>query len=217
MAERSGLMKLLTDDVLAQATADATVLGLGEREVDIAINVSMRNLRDPTFVNSVRQRLARSNLDPARLYLEITESVVMAEPDQTLVILRHFRDLGVRIAIDDFGTGYSSLSYLGRLPVDALKIDRSFVAGLLDDSASQSIVRATIDLAHALGLTVVAEGVETQEQLVRLRDLGCDRAQGFGIGRPMRAPDFAAWMNVHLAHFQHRQLDSPRATRGEGR
>ena len=201
IAEGSGLMKLLTDNVLAQATADARAWGLGERDFDIAVNVSMRNLRDPNFVNSVRQRLARSNLDPARLTLEITESVVMADPDQTLVILRHFRELGVCIAIDDFGTGYSSLSYLGRLPVDALKIDRSFVAGLLRDAASESIVRATIDLAHALGLAVVAEGVETQEQLVRLRDLGCDRAQGFGIGRPMVAPDLAAWVNLEARRY----------------
>ena len=201
VAEASGLIKLLTESVLSQATSDATSWGLPERGLNIAVNVSMRNLRDPNFANSVRERLARSKLDPSRLCFEITENVVMSDPDQTLVMLRLFRDLGVRIAIDDFGTGYSSLAYLGRLPVDALKIDRSFMAGLLDNAASESIVRATIDLAHGLGLTVVAEGVETAEQLVRLREMGCDRAQGFGIGRPMRAPDLAAWLQFEAGRY----------------
>ena len=201
VAEGSGLMRLLTDSVVSQATEDAMAWGLPDRDLDIAVNVSMRNLRDPNFANSVRQRLARSTLDPSRLCFEITENVLMSDPDQTLVVLGLFRELGVRIAIDDFGTGYSSLAYLGRLPVDALKIDRSFIAGLLDNAASESIVRATIDLAHGLGLTVVAEGVETAEQLVRLREMGCDRAQGFGIGRPMRAPDLAAWLQFEAGRY----------------
>ena len=202
VAESSGLIKLMTELVLDRATADATAWRVEGRGLEIAVNVSMRNLRDAHFVNTIRRQIARHDLDPARLCLEITESVVMADADHTLVVLRHLREIGVRIAIDDFGTGYSSLGYLRRLPIDTLKIDRGFVAGLSEGGQSESIVRATIELAHALGLLVVAEGVETDEQLNRLRDLGCDRAQGFGIGRPMRASDLATWLDVDAKRYR---------------
>jgi EAL domain-containing protein (putative c-di-GMP-specific phosphodiesterase class I) len=157
----------------------------------------MRNLLDPRLADTVSRRIAEQGIEPSRLCLEITESVAMADPDHTLNVLRRLHEIGVRIAIDDFGTGYSSLAYLLRLPVDALKIDRTFVAGLTRDVASASIVKATIELGHLLGLVVIAEGVEEERQLLTLRALGCDRAQGYFIARPMSEDAVPAWFASH--------------------
>jgi EAL domain-containing protein (putative c-di-GMP-specific phosphodiesterase class I) len=165
------------------------------------VNISMRNLRDPLFVEGVARQIAQHALAPERLCLEITESVAMADPDHTLVVLRRLREIGVRIAIDDFGTGYSSLTYLRRLPVDSLKIDRSFVAGLDRDATNESIVKATIELGHSLGLSVVAEGVEEPAHLERLRELGCDRAQGSLIAQPVVGNDIAEWLAVEAPRY----------------
>jgi EAL domain-containing protein (putative c-di-GMP-specific phosphodiesterase class I) len=194
VAERSGLIKPMTDLVLRRAVAAASAWTAGGQAVEISVNISMRNLRDPQFVDAVARRIAEHGLAPERLCLEITEGAAMADPEQTLAVLRRLRQVGVRIAIDDFGTGYSSLGYLRRLPVDALKIDRSFVAGLTRDSASRSIVKATIELGHSLELSVIAEGVEDDAQLRALRELGCDRAQGYRISRPLPAEDVAGWL-----------------------
>ena len=194
IAERSGLIKPMTEFVLRRSVASASAWTAAGRPVQISVNVSMRNLRDPQFVDMVARRIDEHRLAPERLCLEITEGVAMADPDHSLAVLMRLREAGVRVAIDDFGTGYSSLGYLRRLPVDALKIDRIFVAGLTRDSASESIVRATIELGHSLGLIVVAEGVEDDAQLACLRDLGCDRAQGYRIARPMPAEDVAGWL-----------------------
>ncbi len=131
--------------------------------------------------------LERGGLEPSSLCLEITETALMADPAAGLKVLQDLRALGVRLAIDDFGTGYSSLSYLKRFPVDVLKIDRSFVDGLGEDPEDTAIVTAIISLSRALGLRVVAEGVETRRQLDELRRLGCDRAQGFMFARPRPA------------------------------
>jgi len=125
--------------------------------------------------------------------LEITESLVVEEGHESLQRLNSLRDLGVRLAIDDFGTGYSSLSYLTRMPVDILKVDRSFVGHMLESDRVQSVVRATISLAHALGLRVVAEGVETPQQERALRDLGCELAQGYHYARPLSADGVVAF------------------------
>jgi EAL domain-containing protein (putative c-di-GMP-specific phosphodiesterase class I) len=157
----------------------------------------MRNLRDPKFAERMAWHIGRQGLDPARVWLELTESVAMTDPDQTRTMLERLRAIGVKIAIDDFGTGHSSLEYLGRLPVDALKIDRTFVAGLNRDVGSSSIVKASVEVGHALGLVVVAEGVEEERQLLALRALGADRAQGFFIARPMSAADVPAWLAAH--------------------
>ena len=198
-AERSGLIKPLTDWVVGRAIAGARDWRSGDEDLGVAINISMRNLLDPTLPEMVARYVVLYGIDPARVSLEITESVAMAEPDRTLRVLMRLHELGVHVAIDDFGTGHSSLSYLRRLPVQTLKIDRSFVAGLTRDEASRSIVKATVELGHALGLSVTAEGVEDDGQLQAVRELGCDHAQGFLIARPMPASDIPRWLAAQPA------------------
>jgi diguanylate cyclase (GGDEF)-like protein len=161
-------------------------------DLRVSVNLSARQFGDAELVPSVAAVLEASQLPPESLWLEITESVLMDEAECTVETLRELRDLGVHLAIDDFGTGYSSLSYLKRFPVDVLKIDRSFVDGLGEDSEDQAIVTAVIGMAHALGLRVVAEGVERELQLSELRRLHCDGAQGFLLGRPQPASDTLA-------------------------
>ena len=158
-------------------------------DMRVNVNLSARQFGDPHLVPSVAAVLRESGLPPEALWLEITESVLMDEAQCTVETLNELRNLGVHLAIDDFGTGYSSLSYLKRFPVDVLKIDRSFVDGLASDGEDQAIVTAVISMAHALGLSVVAEGVECELQLAELRRLGCDGAQGYLLGRPAPAPD----------------------------
>jgi diguanylate cyclase (GGDEF)-like protein/PAS domain S-box-containing protein len=196
-AERSGLIKPLAEWVVDRAIAEARDWRSGADEVDVSINISMRNLLDPSLPETVARRIAEHGVRPSRISLEITESVAMADPERTLRVLTRLHDLGVQLAIDDFGTGHSSLSYLQRLPVHTLKIDRSFVAGLARDDASRSIVKATVQLGHALGLEVTAEGVEDEAQLQAVRELGCDHAQGFLIARPMSGSDMSGWIACH--------------------
>ncbi|HUZ66644.1 MAG TPA: EAL domain-containing protein, partial [Beijerinckiaceae bacterium] len=140
--------------------------------------------------------LSDSGLDPRRLDLELTESIVMQDLEAVANDLKQLRDLGVQISIDDFGTGYSSLSYVKRLPVDRLKIDQSFVRNLSTDPNDAAIVRAIITLGHSLDLDIVAEGVETADQLARLRAEGCDHVQGYYFGKPMPAEDFVAFVRA---------------------
>jgi EAL domain-containing protein (putative c-di-GMP-specific phosphodiesterase class I) len=148
------------------------------------VNVSARNLIDVSLVTDVRNILREVGLPGEALTLEITESTVMAEPQRSIAVLDRLRELGVRFAIDDFGTGYSSLSYLKRLPVDEVKIDKSFVRDMALDSDLASIVRSTIDLARNLDLMVIAEGVEDEVTIEMLGDLGCDVVQGYHFARP---------------------------------
>jgi diguanylate cyclase (GGDEF)-like protein len=193
-AERSGLIKPMTDWVVENALVAARDWSSAGTPVTVAINVSMRNLRDPKFVDRMAWHIGRHGLDPSRVWLELTESMAMTDPEQTRAALERLRATGVRIAIDDFGTGHSSLAYLSRLPVDALKIDRTFVADLTKDVASGSIVKAAVEVGHALGLVVVAEGVEDEGQLLALQALGADRAQGHFIARPMAADKVQPWL-----------------------
>jgi diguanylate cyclase (GGDEF)-like protein len=153
----------------------------------LSVNLSGRQLNDPGLVDAVRDALVTSGLPSHRLELEVTESVLMDDVEASGELLRRLKDeLGVTIAVDDFGTGYSSLAYLRRFPVDVLKVDGSFVSGMDgEDGGDAEIVAAVVSLAHALGLVAVAEGVETAEQLERVRALDCDLVQGFGIARPM--------------------------------
>jgi len=151
----------------------------------VSVNVSALQFRDANLVNDVGFALRRSGFNPGSLKLEITESAMMVDADQAAITLEKLKALGVRIAIDDFGTGYSSLDYLRRFPVDQIKVDRAFVSGLGRDTGDTAIVRAIVGLSHALGLTVVAEGVENAPQVARLRGLGCEMAQGFFFGRPL--------------------------------
>jgi EAL domain-containing protein (putative c-di-GMP-specific phosphodiesterase class I) len=153
--------------------------------VPISVNVSAHQMVDADFVTDVRTALEGAGLPAEYLTLELTESVLILESERTDQVIAALRDLGVRLAIDDFGTGYSSLSYARRFPVDELKIDRSFIDGLARSREDAAIVTAAIAFARALHLSVTAEGVETLDQAIRLRALGCDRAQGYLFARPM--------------------------------
>ena len=193
LAERSGAINSLGDWVLASVCAVASTLcaapGGPER---IAINLSAAQLRDPFFARRVKAILAKTGVDPTLLCFEVTETVVLGDGCDVSV-LWDLRESGAQVAIDDFGTGYSSLSYLKRLPIDVLKIDQSFVAGLGQDDDDSTIVRAIIRLARGLGLRVVAEGVETAIQASVLQRFGCDVAQGFAFGAPMDSAALTAW------------------------
>jgi len=151
----------------------------------LAVNLSARQLQHPAILDEVRAALAAADLDPQSLVLEITETAVMEQLDAAVAILTRLRELGVRLALDDFGTGYSSLSYLQRLPVDILKIDRSFIGGVTGSAEESALARAIVNLGQTLGLETVAEGVETAEQLAVLRQLGCQLGQGYHLARPL--------------------------------
>ena len=151
------------------------------------MNVSSRQLLGDGFLPTVEEALAETGVPADALWLEITETALMTDVKAATVVLRELRSIGLHLSVDDFGTGYSSLTYLKRFPVEAIKVDRSFVNGLGIDNEDSTIVEAVVRLGHSLGLAVVAEGVETPLQLSRLRDLGCDRAQGYLFGRPCPA------------------------------
>jgi len=191
LAEDTGLIVPIGRWVLEQAARQAArwrIVRPNDPVSVLAVNLSARQLAYPGLVTEVAAAIDTAGADAGRMSLEITESVLLDDLDGTLRVLHELRELGVHLVIDDFGTGYSSLEYLKRLPVDALKIDRSFVAGLGSDDADGAIVRAVIELSHALGLTVVAEGVEEPAQLRELELFGCDFAQGFLFARP-QAPE----------------------------
>ncbi len=167
----------------------------------ITVNVAPRQLLEPSLVPRVRDILAESGLEPTSLWLELTEGALMVDPDDAIKTLRAVGELGVHLAVDDFGTGYSSMAYLKRFPVEALKVDRSFVAGLGHNAEDTSIVRAVVGLAHSLDLLAVAEGLETDEQLRELRTMGCDYAQGFLFGRPRPASALGEHPAEDLSHW----------------
>jgi diguanylate cyclase (GGDEF)-like protein/PAS domain S-box-containing protein len=194
LAEQTGLIKPLTDEVLRRALRERAALAASGYPVAVAVNLSMHNLADAELPDLVDMLLRATDTPPGALVLEITESLLMADAERTIGVLRRLRALGARLAIDDFGAGYSSLAYLDRLPIDRVKIDRSFVSALRRDARTATIVEATIALAHRLDLEVVAEGVEDATTLALLTDLGCDVAQGYHLARPMPAPALAAWL-----------------------
>ncbi|MFC4297718.1 EAL domain-containing protein [Castellaniella hirudinis] len=192
--EVSDLIHPFTLWVVDQAVACCARLQAIHPGVGMAVNVSARNLLDGAFPRQVLDALRRHGLDPALLELEVTESAIMADPARALDSLHALHALGVRLSIDDFGTGYSSFAYLHRLPVDALKIDQSFVAGMAADADMRAIVRSIIEMSHTLGLTVIAEGIETRETLDLLWGMGCDVGQGYFIGRPAAESSAVAWL-----------------------
>jgi EAL domain-containing protein (putative c-di-GMP-specific phosphodiesterase class I) len=198
-AERTELFRPLTLWVLDATLAQAARWRERGIELDVAVNLSPRNLIDSDLPADVALLLERHQVEPARLELEITESTLMADAGRACTVLDRLRELGVRIAIDDFGTGYSSLSYLKRLPIDTIKVDRSFVMAMEENAADAAIVRSTIALAGNLGLAVVAEGVESEAVLRELGRLGCDAAQGFHMSRPLPAVDLEAWLRQAAA------------------
>jgi diguanylate cyclase (GGDEF)-like protein len=159
----------------------------------VSINLSARQFRQPDLHERITALVKAAGVDPARIELEITESQLMQDPDHAIRVMQALCDAGIRLAIDDFGTGYSSLAYLTRFPVAALKIDRSFVKDMASDKADATIVRTIIEMAHTLGYTVVAEGVESEEQATFLRLLRCEQAQGFLFARPMTAEEFVTF------------------------
>jgi len=191
LAEQTGLIGPLTEWVMRAAVRQAYLWQRRYPDMRVAVNLSMRNLQDPTLARTIAALLEQW---PAQLDVEITESALMADPERALATLSALSDVGVRIAIDDFGTGYSSLAYLKRLPVDVLKIDRSFVRDLHTHTNDRIIVRSTIDLAHNLGLRVVAEGVEDSVAAEVLRQFGCDEIQGYHLSRPVPAGEFEQWL-----------------------
>ena len=166
--------------------------GVCSRDATMSVNVSSRQLHDPKFVAIVNEALIRSHMPAEQLWLEVTESVMITQPEQALETLRNLSALGVRIAIDDFGTGYSSLSFLQRFPIHRLKIDKTFVSGLATDPNARTLVKTIIAMADALDLEVVAEGVETVQQLHALADLNCSQAQGYLISHPVPPQDIPA-------------------------
>ena len=185
LAEETGIIVPIGAWVLEEACRQAASWSGDGTVPAVSVNLSARQLSRPELVDVVGEALAASGLDPDRLWLEITESVLMEDAGTAVDALGRLRALGVHLCVDDFGTGYSSLAYLRRFPVDALKVDRSFVAGLGEDPEDSAIVEAVVSMAHSLRLSVVAEGVETDEQLARLRDLGCELAQGFYFAAPV--------------------------------
>ena len=195
LAENSGLIGRLSRWVI-----DESVLTLSRwrelgHDVSMSVNVSARLLTDLDFPVFFAETLRRYDVPASRLTVEVTESTIMADPGRALEVLGELRKLGVMLAIDDYGTGYSSLSYLCRIAADELKIDKSFVLQMGLDENSAIIVRSTIELGHNLGLTVTAEGVEDRDTYETLRELGCDRVQGFFHSRPLAAPAMEAWLN----------------------
>lgn len=199
LAEESGLIRSLGAWVLEEAVAQSARwrnLSPGQKPVEMAVNLSTRQLLDPELLAIVSGALTRHALDPRQLTLEITETALMENPDAALEVLTALKGLGVGLAIDDFGTGYASLTYLKDFPIDELKIDRSFVQGLGSDDGDSAIVSSCIQLAHAVGIRAVAEGVETLHQQSALLHLGCDLAQGFHYSRPLAPEALASWVSA---------------------
>lgn len=200
IVELTSLIHPMTAWVLEKSIAQCRAWHDQGIQVSVAVNLSARNLVDENIPKQVMRLLQEYQLPPSALELEITESSIMTDPPRAMRVLDHLHALGVQLSIDDFGTGYSSLAYLKRLPVKTLKIDNSFVRGMLEDKQDAVIVNSTIHLAHNLGLAVVAEGVENEELLTQLQNLGCDEAQGYHIGRPMSVEKIEEWLkNSHWA------------------
>ena len=190
IAEETGAIVPIGAWVIDQVCAKLASWALdGVDAPSISLNVSSLQFRNNALLNTVRRAVARTGADPNRLVLEITESILVREQDDVLSQLYKLRQIGVRIAIDDFGTGYSGLSYIHRLPVDIIKVDRSLTSELATDPAASIVLSSIIDLAHALGFEIIAEGAETSNDVATLRALGCDEIQGYHYSRPLTAAD----------------------------
>jgi PAS domain S-box-containing protein/diguanylate cyclase (GGDEF)-like protein len=187
IAEQTGLISEIGRRVMHDALREAMLWAGSGRQIGVAVNISPMQFMRPDFPQVVMEALANSGFPPALLELEITEGIFIRDLNLAVARIRELQRLGVSVALDDFGTGYSSLSYLQRMPIDAVKLDRSFVSDLTTDPATVSMVRSVLAMAEALNLRVVTEGVETEEQLQILRSLGCDEAQGYLLGRPESA------------------------------
>jgi diguanylate cyclase (GGDEF)-like protein len=200
IAEQTGLIAPLTEWVLRTALAQCRSWLEQGLDLDVAVNISPRTLHDPTFPQLLAGLLADSRVPASRLTLEITEGALMADPERAIDVLWQLRRAGVRLSVDDLGVGHSSLSYLKRLPVHEIKIDKSFVTGMVDDGDDEAIVTAVIAMVHRLRMTVVAEGVEDERTLVRLAELGADTAQGYWMSRPLPAAEIGPWLERWSGH-----------------
>jgi EAL domain-containing protein (putative c-di-GMP-specific phosphodiesterase class I) len=200
LAERTGLIVALGQFVLEQASAQAAAWHRAGHSLRMSVNMSGLQLHAPGFVESVATVLHDTGLDPAQLCLELTETVLMDDALRGAEVLRDLKGLGVTLSVDDFGTGYSSLAYLQQFPVDELKIDRCFVQRLGDSGNDHSLVAAMVAMGHALGLHVLAEGVETDQQRAALLTLGCRSAQGFLFSKPQRPAQVADWLRRQTSH-----------------
>jgi diguanylate cyclase (GGDEF)-like protein len=194
--EQTGLIGPLTRHVLEHAIAECASWRKAGRELSVAVNLSVRNLLDRDLPREIERLLDTYSLPADALQLEITESMIMSDPDRAIATVTRLSALGVHMSVDDFGTGYSSLANLRQLPINELKIDRSFVSPMLRDESDLIIVRSTINLGHDLGLRIIAEGVEDGETLNELAALGCDLAQGYHVSRPLAADAFTEWLNA---------------------
>jgi diguanylate cyclase (GGDEF)-like protein len=196
IVEQTALIGSLTRYVLERSVADCARWRRGEKDLTVSVNLSVRNLLDPELPSLIGDLLERYDLAPEALQLEITESMLMSDPERSLYTLTALSQIGVGLSVDDYGTGYSSLANLRRLPIDELKLDRSFVSPMLSDENDLIIVRSTINLGHDLGLSVVAEGIEDEATLARLSDLGCDLAQGYYFSKPLPSREFDAFVGL---------------------
>jgi EAL domain-containing protein (putative c-di-GMP-specific phosphodiesterase class I) len=196
LAEETGLIVPMTDWILNTACAQNKAWqDAGYPPMDIAVNISARLFRQNNLVETVERALTTSGLAPNHLTLELTESVLMEDPDAAGEVLRELKVMGIRVSIDDFGTGYSSLSYLKRFPVDTVKIDQSFVREIVANADDAVIAEAIVAMAHSLRLNVIAEGVETLQQLEFLRSIKCDEMQGYFVSRPVPVDEFTAYLD----------------------
>jgi EAL domain-containing protein (putative c-di-GMP-specific phosphodiesterase class I) len=213
IAENTGLIVPLTLHVLNISLGQMRRWRSAGHDFSVAVNLSPRCLADPHLTTNIMSLLNKNDLPPHLLKLEITENTLAHDPARALATLTSLHDAGIQISIDDFGTGYSSMSYLKRLPVSELKVDRSFVSGMVADADDAVLVHSVIELGHNLGLTVVAEGVEDQATLEALTGVGCDVAQGFHLGRPMASYVFDSWLQAKhappLPRQSHADDDAP--------
>jgi diguanylate cyclase (GGDEF)-like protein len=209
LAEQAGLMRRLALRVLERSLADLREWRRRGHDLSVAVNLSVSNLQDVALPDQVEMLLAGFGVPASALVLEITEDVLMADAARSQQVMAGLRRLGVRLSVDDYGTGYSSLAYLRALPVDELKLDRSFVSHLTTDEKAAAIVRSTLSLSRELGMTMVVEGVEDATALEALREWGCDVAQGYHIARPMPADRFVAWLEDREATPQRPAWRSP--------
>ncbi len=194
IAEKAGMMKPFTLAVIELALIQSSLWTQAGLNLTIAINISAINLQDPQFPDDMAAMLHRHQVLPANIELEVTETAIMSEPLKAIENIKKLSGMGLQIAIDDFGTGYSSMAYLRKLLVAKIKIDKSFVMDMHNNKNDEVIVRSTVDLGHNLGLTVVAEGVETQGAWDKLKELGCDSAQGYFMGRPVAPAELEKWV-----------------------
>ena len=206
VAEQTGQINELTFWVMETAINQQKIWLEQGMDINIAINISAESLRDPTFYDFVFSTLANAQVEPSKVTLEVTESAVVEDPETAIALLQRFKDSGIFLSIDDYGTGYSSLAQLKQLPVHELKIDKSFVQRLEQDPDDQIIVRSTIELAHNMGLTVVAEGIEDQFALDWLGEHGCEKAQGYFISRPQPAETLTVWLKQQKGHNQQKEM-----------